>query len=190
MSQEEPKQFQGNGPYREEPQEKPWPKKVIISIKVALVLSVLYYIAMFSIGIWGVHRCPIDDNIPFFLIVIGGIGLWSKFVSLLRGALIFRGYPVQHVETSLYTIELVFMVFGSYWVFKIFEPNYDESSLLYCNKTVYLFAFVYLIVHYSVLLLICVIFCCVITCACFIVKKEKKNANVESGNPPLRNGES
>lgn len=29
MSQEEPKQFQGNGPYREDPQEKPWPKKVI-----------------------------------------------------------------------------------------------------------------------------------------------------------------
>lgn len=78
---------------------------------------------------------------------------------------------------------------GSYWVFKIFEPNYDESSVLYCNKTVYLFAFVYLIVHYSVLLLIGVFFCCVITCACFIVKKDKKNANVEADNPSLRNGE-
>lgn len=29
MSQGEPKQFQGNGPYSEEPQEKPWPKNVI-----------------------------------------------------------------------------------------------------------------------------------------------------------------
>lgn len=49
---------------------------------------------------------------PYLTIIIsGGIGLLSKFVSIIREAILGH-YPVQHVESSLYTVELVFLLLG------------------------------------------------------------------------------
>ena len=41
---------------------------------------------------------------------------------------------------------------GSVWTFRIYEPEYyDTSSANYCHKTVYLFSFVNLVLGYAII---------------------------------------
>lgn len=53
---------------------------------------------------------------------------------------------------------------GSYYVYREYEPSYDPlSGDKYCNKTLYLFSFIYITIVYSLLLL------CVVAVGCFVL---------------------
>ncbi|ENN77169.1 hypothetical protein D910_10445 [Dendroctonus ponderosae] len=173
-------------------QQKSWAqqlkKRVLPGVRITLLISLIFYIAMFAIGIWGVHRCPVEENIPFFLIVAGGIGLFSKIMSVIREA-ISTSFPIQYVESSLYTVELVFIFFGSFWVFKEYKPSFSPSDQdRYCNKTVYLFAFSFLVVLYAILATMVICFFCFLACIFFVKETERDHRDPES--PPFHGSSS
>ncbi|XP_066254878.1 transmembrane protein 272-like [Euwallacea similis] len=168
-------------------EEESWAQKVrtkcLPGVRITLLLSLIFYISMFGVGIWGIKKCPVEPNIPFFLIVIGGIGMLSKFVSAIE---ILRSHqPVKHVESSLYTIELVFMLLGSFWVFKEYKPNYNPGMPDYCNKTVYMFAFVYLVVICAILGILMTSYCCFIGCFFFVARTRTPDIDPEAPSRPL-----
>lgn len=44
-------------------------------------------------------------------------------------------------QTLIRWFDFGWLIIGSYWIYRIYEPNYDKSRGLYCNKTLYLFSF-------------------------------------------------
>ncbi|XP_030757346.1 transmembrane protein 272-like [Sitophilus oryzae] len=160
--------------------------KCMPGVKITLLISLIFYIAAFAIGIWGINKCPAEENVPFFLIVLGGIGVISKTASIIRDKLLEIHPKAQFGESALYTVELVFILLGSFWVFKIYPPNYDQPlSHNYCNKTVYIIAFSYLVALYSVILFTIIGFACFLGCM-FFVASTSRQVDEESQTEPMR----
>lgn len=44
-------------------------------------------------------------------------------------------------QTLINWFILGWFLIGSYWIYRIYEPNYDKARGLYCNKTLYTFSF-------------------------------------------------
>ncbi|XP_056632853.1 uncharacterized protein LOC130442603 isoform X2 [Diorhabda sublineata] len=84
-------------------------QKVLPGVKITLLISVIIYIAMFIIGILGVHHCPAEENIPLFLIATGAVGLITKITTYMREH-IMRHFQVGYMESSMYTVEMVFLI--------------------------------------------------------------------------------
>ncbi|KAJ8961149.1 hypothetical protein NQ318_008829 [Aromia moschata] len=148
-------------------------------IKIGLILALVVYLALLIVGAYGVNKCPVEDNIPLFLIATGGIGLFSKSMTYIREHIMLH-LDVKYIETSMYSVETVFFILGSYWVYKEYPPSYDPSSTAYCNKTVYLFAFVYLSTLYAIAVAVLSGFACFLICICFL-KSVDTEVNVEAG---------
>ncbi|XP_019898901.1 uncharacterized protein LOC109615057 isoform X2 [Esox lucius] len=68
---------------------------------------------------------------------------------------------------------LCWFICGNVWIYSIYQPNYNKNipnynqtliNNLYCNRTLYLFAFWSNILAYLILLGLCVVLCC--GCCC------------------------
>ncbi|KAG5900585.1 hypothetical protein JTB14_017443 [Gonioctena quinquepunctata] len=143
-------------------------EKFLPGFKITLLLSLVFNLAMFIIGILAVNKCPVSDNIPLYLIATGVIGILSKIITYLREQ-IMRHFKTSFIESALYTSELVFMILGSYWVYKVYPPSYDPADgRAYCQKTAYMFAFVYLTFFYAIIMCVLCGFICFLCCICCI----------------------
>lgn len=75
-------------------------------------------------------------------------------------------------------------------MFKNFQPNYDPHSRpLYCKKSVYLFAFIYLAIVYAILIATIAGYICFVFTMCFLANRSdggerdveaQRNINVEN----------
>ncbi|RZB40034.1 uncharacterized protein BDFB_004997 [Asbolus verrucosus] len=150
-------------------------------IQYTLITAAIFNFAMLVVGSLNVHKCPVNKNIPLFLIAIGAIGLVSKFVSYIRDRL-SKHVRVSYIESALYSVETIFFFLGTYWVYKEFKPSYNPlDRTKYCNKTAYLFAFIYLTVHYTILIAMIFGCCCFVCCAMWMAKAENSRSyDVES----------
>lgn len=65
-------------------------------------------------------------------------------------------------------------------MYREYKPNYDpENGLPYCNKTLYLFAFTYMTIIYSLILLFIIGVGCFVCCIYFLDKYTSEKAEVE-----------
>ncbi|CAG9823584.1 unnamed protein product [Phaedon cochleariae] len=143
-------------------------EKIMPSIRITFLISLVFNVAMLVIGCLAVNKCPVQEYVPLYLIVTGAVGLLSKIITFLREKLI-RHFQVTFIESSLYTIESVFFVLGSYWVYKVYPPNYDPlSGHSYCQKTAYMFAFVYITIFYALILAVLSGLLCFMCCLCLL----------------------
>ncbi|XP_044756495.1 transmembrane protein 272-like [Coccinella septempunctata] len=141
-------------------------KKLLPGVKYTLLLSMVVYLAMFIIGVLGVKRCPKDENIPLFLCMTGFVGVASKIVTYLRDRII-PYFKIKYMESALYTTEFVFFVLGTYWVFRAYKPSFNPADgSKYCQKTAFMFAFIYLAAYYGILVLIILLLLCTCCCMC------------------------
>ncbi|KAL1509314.1 hypothetical protein ABEB36_004076 [Hypothenemus hampei] len=175
---------------------------VSLSVKISLLISLIFHVAMFGIGIWGIHKCTLEENIPFYLIVAGGIGFLSKSSTLIRPSITTymnvanTKKHIQKLEAALYAIEAVFFIFGSFWVFKEYKPSFipsEDPSIGYCDKLVYYFAFSYLIVSYSLLGIIIICYCCFLCCmsvASGVTRQQERNQDPEAPSNPVSTSDS
>ncbi|RZB40033.1 hypothetical protein BDFB_004996 [Asbolus verrucosus] len=141
----------------------------IAGFQYPLVVSAVVNFSILILGGLNIHKCPVNNYIPIFMIVIGAVGLFSKFLSFLRSRIEHVG--VLYCETALYSVEVVFFLLGkvyygmashqialvtfsgTFWVYSEFKPSFDPvDKEKYCNKTAYLFAFIYLTLHYTIIL--------------------------------------
>ncbi|RZB40035.1 uncharacterized protein BDFB_004998, partial [Asbolus verrucosus] len=107
------------------------------------------------------NKCPVEPDIPKYLLALGILGIATKLITLFREC-IMKFIQVSPFISVLTTAELAVLIVASYYVYREFQPSYDPDDGMYCNKTLYLFSFVYITILYSLLLL------CIIAVGCFI----------------------
>lgn len=87
-----------------------------------------------------------------------------------RSTVAYTGSSVAVVEIILFLFILSWFVCGNYWVFSIYSPPYFQSlrsttPTEYCNKTVYLFSLVQILILHSVIFLSILIILFTLCCA-------------------------
>ncbi|KAM7366308.1 hypothetical protein PAMP_015758 [Pampus punctatissimus] len=122
------------------------------------------------------NDCPRQHYIPIYLIVVGVFGLLLSVFSCLPcthepedGS----STPLSRFCTAWNSLTSFFIfcwfIAGNVWIYSIYEPNYSKntnSTDLYCNKTLYLFAFWTTTLIYILLGLFLLGGCCVLFCFC------------------------
>ncbi|KAF5304276.1 hypothetical protein FQA39_LY09803 [Lamprigera yunnana] len=100
-----------------------------------LVVVLSLNIAVLVVGVIKKDDCPIQDKIPLYLIVVGSMGLLSKFLSLVNRYL--EWCLVYVLMFVLYLFEFIWVILGSVWIYSIYQPNFDPSAGEYCDESTY-----------------------------------------------------
>ncbi|KAM9836925.1 transmembrane protein 272 [Aulostomus maculatus] len=130
--------------------------------------------AQIAIGAVYLDECPAQKYIPIYLMVVGVFGLVLTILSCLPCAQepkdgttnpLSRVCAIWNSLTSFFLF--CWFIAGNVWIYSIYEPDYNKNTTnvdLYCNKTLYLFAFWTTTLVYILLLLFLFVGCCVLVC--------------------------
>ncbi|XP_055522310.1 transmembrane protein 272-like [Leucoraja erinacea] len=136
------------------------------------VLSSLLAIASITIGTIYLDSCTIQHLIPIYLIVSGCFTLFFVMLSMASCA--------SNDEDSACKLDVIFksvvsifsviwFICGNVWIYTIYPPDYNnKTSISYCDKTVYLFAFWTTTVIYILMGVTLVLGSCALVCACVL----------------------
>ncbi|XP_055053876.2 transmembrane protein 272 [Misgurnus anguillicaudatus] len=139
-------------------------------------------IAQIAIGSVYLNDCPKQNYIPIYVLVCGVFGVVLGLLACLPCARDTNegGHPILSLLCSVWnglvcTFLFCWLISGSVWIYSIYPPNYNQTMTadLYCNKTLYLFAFWTTTVGYILLALFLLIgcCCCVGYCICGLAQK-------------------
>uniref|UniRef100_A0A3B3TMQ9 Uncharacterized protein n=1 Tax=Poecilia latipinna TaxID=48699 RepID=A0A3B3TMQ9_9TELE len=113
-------------------------KRIMLQFHKNMLRCVVYF-----------RDCPQQPNIPNYLLGLALIALLMiPFVTLPCES--YAAQPREHPRgfkacMAGFVVLFIFVWFllGAVWVFSVYQPNYDPSAAdgLYCNKTLYTFAF-------------------------------------------------
>ncbi|XP_054457855.1 transmembrane protein 272-like [Anoplopoma fimbria] len=122
------------------------PPRLSVAVTVERALLTL---ARITFGVVYFKDCPQQPNIPNYLLGLALITLLMiPYVTLPCGS--FGAHPRElpkGFKACLLCLLGLFLyswiLAGDVWVFSIYQPNYDPAAAdgLYCNKTLYTFAF-------------------------------------------------
>ncbi|MEQ2291138.1 hypothetical protein AMECASPLE_010378 [Ameca splendens] len=121
----------------------PPPRPPRLSVATAVTLTLLT-VARAIFGLVYFQDCPQNPNIPKYLLGMALISsvalLWENDVARQRQHP--RGFKAC-LQGFLALFIFVWLLLGDVWVFSVYQPNYEPSAAdgLYCNKTLYTFAF-------------------------------------------------
>lgn len=141
------------------------------------VLGCVFNITHISIGAVYLDECPRKPNIPIYLVVMGVFGLMLSLLSCLPCVEAKEGEVSKSVIqfacsiwNSLVTCFIIcWFICGNVWVYRIYEPIYEKNATtlnIFCNKTVYLYAFWTITLVYILIGAFLVGGCCVLFCFC------------------------
>nr|XP_045581220.1 transmembrane protein 272-like [Procambarus clarkii] len=143
-----------------------------VVMTVFLVLAMAVPVLMVIMGVQYLHDCPLEPNIPIYLLVGGCFGtlklLWilcqqvrSRRYERIDDAFaedsldeIFTSTSYRATDVALTIFLLVWFGMGNYWVYRIYLPNFQVALFKpnnWCSKTLYLFAVAQLLFVYSIL---------------------------------------
>lgn len=156
----------------------------IVVTVIGLILCISIPIACIVIGAMNLHNCTIERYIPIYLIVSGSFGLVKAIISTIctiknktsedhedDGQAQNKTNPVEQIINIFL---FAWFIAGSVWVYSIYgKVNYDdETSILYCDKTAYLFTFILITITYALAALSLLLCCCACVVACCLMGKE------------------
>ncbi|XP_058464218.1 transmembrane protein 272-like [Malaya genurostris] len=130
-----------------------------------LGITIVVPLCMIAFGLIYLHDCPRSKYISVFLLVGGGFGVIKQMLHLstrVRSRLEDRELERMRqspTQSMINCFILAWFIIGSFWVYGIYEPNYDPIQGTYCNKTLYLFTFWLLTSVYLALGIITVVLC-------------------------------
>ncbi|XP_043953204.1 transmembrane protein 272-like [Gambusia affinis] len=113
-------------------------------LATATVIQVVLTAARVIFGLVYFQDCPQQPNIPKYLL---GIALFPLLAALLTKDAARPQERPSCLKACLRCFLCLFMfawlLLGAVWVFAVYQPNYDPFAAdgLYCNKTLYTFAF-------------------------------------------------
>ncbi|XP_037614366.1 transmembrane protein 272-like [Sebastes umbrosus] len=124
----------------------PRPPRLSVAFTVVRAVQLL---AQVIFGVVYFKDCPQQPNIPNYLLGMAFVRLLMvPFVTLPceSDAAQPQEHPRGFKACLLCLISLFFFTWilaGDVWVFSVYQPNYDPEAAdgLYCNKTLYTFAF-------------------------------------------------
>ncbi|MEE6514941.1 hypothetical protein FKM82_023387 [Ascaphus truei] len=116
------------------------PKKYLIIQGICGLISTAIYIAMIVIGAIHINNCNIQPYIPIYMIVAGACS-FSLWVLLPLEFCLPKARKILSVLVALFCF--AWFIAGSVWVFSVYN-TYPGN----CDRTLYLFAFSILIIHY------------------------------------------
>ncbi|XP_058061896.1 uncharacterized protein LOC131212125 isoform X1 [Anopheles bellator] len=131
---------------------------------IILGITIVIPVCMLVFGIIYLYDCPQGEYIPVYLLVGGGFGVLKQLLHLSTRV---RSREEQELErlrqTPTQTLINCFMlgwfIIGSFWIYRIYEPNYDPALGKYCNKSLYLFTFWLITSVYITLGVVTVVLC-------------------------------
>ncbi|MFT7796373.1 hypothetical protein Z043-123345 [Arapaima gigas] len=149
---------------------KPSTPVLVISKLIAIALP----IAQITIGSLYLKDCPQQNYIPIYLVVSGVFSITLSLFSCLPCTQESEGVeqgPLTSLCTAWNSLVSLFLfcwfIAGNVWIYSIYPPNYNStSSALYCDKTLYLFAFWTTTLVYILLGVALVVCCCAVFCIC------------------------
>ena len=136
------------------------------------------------------HQCPLNTNIPIYLIVFGCVSIVQAFTTNLQSCLdaIFgfnsdesrgQGFGICFgcFNCLIIVFSLVWFIIGSYWIFSAWivwtgpAANHcsHTSDADCCNPVLMYFAFVFQLLMYGLILLFCCSVCMVFGIGCIVV---------------------
>ncbi|KAM9335558.1 transmembrane protein 272-like [Symphorus nematophorus] len=128
--------------------EPPPPRPPRLSVGVTIGWTVLG-LTRVIFGVVYFKDCPQQPNIPNYLLGLGLIPLaMIPFVTLPCES--EAAQPQENpkgfkacVQCLISLFIIIWILAGDVWVFSVYQPNYDPTAAggLYCNKTLYTFAF-------------------------------------------------
>lgn len=154
-------------------------KTVLMTVLLIIVIAVP--VLMVIMGVQYLHDCPLEPNIPIYLLVGGCFGtmkmLWlvcqqirSRRYERIDDAFaedsldeIFTSTSYRATDVALTIFLVVWFGMGNYWVYRIYPPNFLFTLFApndWCSKTLYLFAVAQLLFVYAILgVLMVLVFC-------------------------------
>ncbi|XP_063722517.1 transmembrane protein 272-like [Symsagittifera roscoffensis] len=149
------------------------------TIGYSVMLGIMYVvpIAMIIIGSLGINDCPMERQIPIFLIVFGVVLVVKNTLSLVQQVKRYRQNNSEEQtkkhpgEGIIDAFLLIWFVAGNIWVYRQYnDVQYKSPSLehSYCDNVVYLFAFWVITTVYifcmAAMTCCCCAFCLAICC--------------------------
>ncbi|KAI0234079.1 hypothetical protein LSAT2_015710, partial [Lamellibrachia satsuma] len=138
------------------------------TIVVALVLAVP--ISMIVMGSIYLGQCPREHYIPIYLIVAGAFGILknlSNIVQRVKARVDDEGDDENVTKSNpfdgiLNCFLLAWFIAGNVWIYRIYNDfdSVDETSSMYCQPTLYWFAFWITTASYIFSLSLCCCICC------------------------------
>ncbi|XP_044757520.1 transmembrane protein 272-like [Coccinella septempunctata] len=139
-------------------------------LSVSLLVPIIFHIAMIVIGAMNMKKCPVEKNIPIYLLSAGILGIATKILGIGRNFII-KYISFDTIMSIIYTLEFVYFLLGSYWVYKEYKPSFDPmAGNAYCDKTAFMFAFIYITMIYVLMIFFLVLVCC---CVAGVVALDK-----------------
>ncbi|KAK5854988.1 hypothetical protein PBY51_005132 [Eleginops maclovinus] len=141
---------------------------LVSSLVVVNMIWWMLMIAAIGLGLTHLKRCPVEPNIPIYLIVLGATSLLS--LSLTYTMTNREGARVPNLCSVciciLYLFSFSWFIAGSIWIYPVYPPNYIPGIARYCHMVTYQFAFVITTLVWVVTMLMFVCGCCfaVLTC--------------------------
>lgn len=150
---------------------------------VLLILLTGFQVILFFMGVKYLNDCPVQPNLPVYLLVVGAMGLvrvlnllWKQFrrrrMRKLEGVEIDQEEETENDGSSFTDAVLDLFLFswfivGQIWTWPVYKPNFEfglENPNEYCHKNVYVFllvhiAFVYIMFTIALLFLIALTCC-------------------------------
>ncbi|XP_062562929.1 uncharacterized protein LOC134226280 [Armigeres subalbatus] len=131
---------------------------------IILGITIVIPVCMIVFGAVYLYDCPQGEYIPVYLLVGGGFGVLKQLLHLSTRV---RSREEQELErlrqsptqTLINCFMLGWFIIGSFWIYRIYEPNYDPAMGKYCNKSLYLFTFWLITSVYMTLGIITVVLC-------------------------------
>ncbi|XP_070778472.1 transmembrane protein 272-like isoform X2 [Enoplosus armatus] len=100
-------------------------------------------IAAIGLGATHLGRCPVQPNIPIYLIVLGGASVLSLSLTYTR-TIWEEGFVCILCSTCMTVLHLFtfgWIIAGTTWVYPVYPPSYTHGEPRYCQKTTFQFAF-------------------------------------------------
>ncbi|XP_001848171.2 uncharacterized protein LOC6038357 [Culex quinquefasciatus] len=131
---------------------------------IILGITIVIPVCMIVFGSIYLYDCPQGEYIPVYLLVGGGFGVLKQLLHLSTRV---RSREEQELErlrqsptqTLINCFMLGWFIIGSFWIYRIYEPNYDPAMGKYCNKSLYLFTFWLITSVYMTLGFVTVVLC-------------------------------
>ncbi|XP_036381388.1 transmembrane protein 272-like [Megalops cyprinoides] len=149
------------------------PKASTPVLVISKLIVVAIPITQIVLGVTYMNQCTQQTFIPIYLVVMGVCTIALTLLSCLPCAQETEDAdqgPFSSLCTAWNSLMSLFIfcwfIAGNVWIYSIYPPNYDNPFELYCNKTLYLFAFWTTTLVYILVGVLMTVGCCVLICMC------------------------